>query len=315
MTEDTDHHPSTYEPDDAFAVLGNETRMTILQILGSADEPLSFSELRHRLGMRDSGKFNYHLDKLVGHFIRKTDEGYRLRQAGKRVIEAVLSGAITETAVLEPTSIDASCPYCGAGIELLYREERLLYRCPDCPGTFAGEAATSEAFGSLPSGTIELGHLPSAGLQDRTPEEIAAASSVWGEAECLALGNGVCPRCSAVVDRIVRVCDDHRYGDVCSNCGRRYAVRVDAACRNCPVHHGGVLLWYLVSDPMFRSFFDSRGIDVFQQDPGDWRVLARYDEEIVEREPLEVQLTFTVDDEDLVVTLDEALDVVERTIE
>jgi len=93
----------TLPPDDAFAVLGNETRMEILRALGAADGPLAFSTLRERVGVRDSGQFTYHLDELTGHFVERSDEGYRLRRAGERVIEAVLSGAVTEAPEREPT--------------------------------------------------------------------------------------------------------------------------------------------------------------------------------------------------------------------
>ena len=69
MTDDG----ATLAPDDAFELLGNETRVRILQTLGTADEPVPFSELHDRVGLRDSGQFNYHLDRLVGHFLQKTD--------------------------------------------------------------------------------------------------------------------------------------------------------------------------------------------------------------------------------------------------
>ncbi|MEF8801746.1 MAG: helix-turn-helix domain-containing protein, partial [Halolamina sp.] len=114
MTTNADTSETMLAPDDAFAVLGNETRMEILQTLGEADEPLPFSELRGRVGMRDSGQFNYHLGKLDGHFIKDTDGGYALGQKGSRVIEAVLSGAVTDTPVLDRTPVDMSCYCCGA---------------------------------------------------------------------------------------------------------------------------------------------------------------------------------------------------------
>ena len=44
----TDHDSLT--PDEAFSILGNETRMQILQELGKADRSLSFTDLRDRVG-------------------------------------------------------------------------------------------------------------------------------------------------------------------------------------------------------------------------------------------------------------------------
>lgn len=61
---------------EAFALLGDETRVAMIEALvdesrTSLDNPrLSVSDLRERIGRPDSGQFNYHLDKLVGHFVR-----------------------------------------------------------------------------------------------------------------------------------------------------------------------------------------------------------------------------------------------------
>ena len=90
-------------PDESFALLGNETRVRILVALADADDALHFSTLHDRVDLRDSEQFNYHLDRLVGHFVDRTDDGYELRQAGSRVVEAILSGAVTEDPVLERT--------------------------------------------------------------------------------------------------------------------------------------------------------------------------------------------------------------------
>lgn len=62
---DTDE-PTPLTPEEAFAVLGNEIRVDILRALWEAGEPLAYSELQERIGVCDSGRFNYHLRKLVG---------------------------------------------------------------------------------------------------------------------------------------------------------------------------------------------------------------------------------------------------------
>ena len=59
MTNRTDRaETDTLSPDDAFTALGNETRVEVLKQLGTAEGPLSFTELRSRLGMDDPGQFN-----------------------------------------------------------------------------------------------------------------------------------------------------------------------------------------------------------------------------------------------------------------
>ncbi|MFB6186381.1 MAG: winged helix-turn-helix domain-containing protein, partial [Halobacteriaceae archaeon] len=225
---------SSLSPDEAFAVLGNETRVSILQTLGGEDDPLTFTELRNRVGIRQGSQFNYHLDKLVGHFVRKTDEGYTLRQAGTRVVEAVLSGAVTETVVIEPTRLDAPCPYCGADIEISYREERLLVRCTDCVGSFGSKESTSKSIGTVPPQTLTLSYLPSAGVSGRSPQDILDFSPGLSRVETITMANGNCPRCAGSVDQSIEVCDDHRpNGAICGNCNTRFAVIYDYRCTNC----------------------------------------------------------------------------------
>jgi hypothetical protein len=93
---------------EALSVLGNETRIRILQALADAAEPLSFTELRESVGIRDTGKFNYHLTKLCEYFVRETDDGYELGHAGSRVVAASQAAA-------NPVPSDAveECPVCG----------------------------------------------------------------------------------------------------------------------------------------------------------------------------------------------------------
>jgi AcrR family transcriptional regulator len=84
-------------------VLSNETRLAILPALWETYDPhaernaVPFSELRDRVGIRQGGQFNYHLEQLLGHFVRKGDDGYKLRQAARHVVQAVLSGTARRT--------------------------------------------------------------------------------------------------------------------------------------------------------------------------------------------------------------------------
>ncbi|QAU14020.1 hypothetical protein EKH57_15640 [Halorubrum sp. BOL3-1] len=55
-------------------------------------ETLRFAELRKRIGHDDPGNFNYHLKRLVGTFVEKTDEGYRLSDIGQRLVAVCRSG-------------------------------------------------------------------------------------------------------------------------------------------------------------------------------------------------------------------------------
>lgn len=111
--------PIREEGIEALEALGNEQRITILRALAETDTPLPFSELRRRVGIDDTGRFNYHLDQLLGPFVRQTDAGYELGYAGERLVVAV-ADLEPEAAAMRsddrPTADGAgseSCPVCG----------------------------------------------------------------------------------------------------------------------------------------------------------------------------------------------------------
>lgn len=79
-------------PHEAFAVLGNETRLAIVLALEGTDDPIAYSELKRQVGVYDSGRFNYHLERLLDHFVERTEGGYRPRVVGTRVARAVTAG-------------------------------------------------------------------------------------------------------------------------------------------------------------------------------------------------------------------------------
>ncbi|WP_254766145.1 ArsR/SmtB family transcription factor [Salinilacihabitans rarus] len=132
MTES--HLVEELDPEDAFAVLSDGTRIDILRALWETDGgEATFSELRDAVGMRDSGKFNYHLGKLTGRFVDRTDEGYELRSAGRHVVGSLLAGGFTMTADVDPIALDDPCPVCGADLAFAYEDERVRIDCEACP--------------------------------------------------------------------------------------------------------------------------------------------------------------------------------------
>lgn len=316
MTDSADAEDTTLTPDDAFALLGNETRMGILQSLGHADDPLTFSDLRDEVGMRDSGQFNYHLDKLVGHFIERTDDGYVLQQAGRRVIEAVLSGAVTQAPEFDLTTIDEQCHYCGAPIAVRYSEEQVRMYCTSCDGAYSGEGRGGESAVPDEYGYLGTMLLPPAGVESRTPEAAYRAAWTWGNLEILAMATGVCPRCSADVEHSTHICEEHGTGDgLCDRCGRRRAVHISANCTNC--HYrvgGGIFVAFGTATPLL-SFLVDRGINPVEPGPDDRyqlnRVHEAYTEELLRTEPLELRVRTAVDGDEFVLTTDEELNLVD----
>lgn len=315
MTAPGDGGPTVLSPDDAFAAVGNETRMQILQTLG-ADEPLSFSELYDRVGMDDTGNFTYHLDRLVGHFVRKTGDEYALREPGNRIVQAVLSGAVTDAPVLEASRLDAPCPYCGQSIEIEFREERLLLRCPDCGGAYAGGDTDARHLEMHPPGTVAVLRLPPAGIAGKSPRAVLDAALDWTLIEFLALVSGRCPRCSGDIDWSLHTCENHDTSEgVCNTCQARHALRVDYRCTNCTHHEQAVPagLHLILSVPELMSFVSTRDINPIMPS---WEAHARiitYAEDVLIVDPLEVEFTFTLEGDELTLTVDDDLNVVDAT--
>ncbi|WP_372913058.1 winged helix-turn-helix domain-containing protein [Salinigranum sp.] len=307
-----ENRADTLSPDEAFATLGNETRLSILQALGEADRPVSFSALFDRVDADDSGGFNYHLDRLVGHFVDKTTAGYELRQAGRRVVEAVLSGAVTDAPVVERTRLDQPCHYCGAPIEVSYRQDRILKYCTACPGrdqspSGVPDAPVSGYLGSLP--------LPPAGVQGRTAGEVYVAAWTWANLEFLAEAGGVCSRCSAALTESVSVCEAHADEGVCDRCGNRHAVQFTADCPNCINDLQGPFVLQLVSDTRLLHFLTAHGLNPVAPSRDAIAAVDRvhmdYEEDVRSVEPFEACFTFSVDGDTLSLTVDDDLDVVD----
>ena len=129
---------------EAFAALGDETRLAVLLARREACDPadpddgVPFSRLRERVGVRDSGRFNYHLDRLEGRFVRRVENGYALRRSGRQLVRTVVAGTSIEEPALEPTGIDADCPFCGAPLAATYEDEWLYRVCTGCLGAYEG---------------------------------------------------------------------------------------------------------------------------------------------------------------------------------
>lgn len=296
-------------PDEVFSILGNETRMAILEVLWNADVAdhpedniLSFSELQDLVGVDDSGRFNYHLNQLTGQFIRKTDDGYLLREAGVYLIQAILAGTFTEEPSLPPTPIDEPCPHCGGTVEVYYEDEELLIRCRQ--GTHRGPLQKPGTIFNMP--------IPPAGLQDRTPDEIAEAGMRWFDAVVGPLLDAICPKCATLPSMKVDACTDHEPIDgLCENCEGRWAVSVSYECRHCSFWSTIPAYYHLWSDPQVIGWFQNRGIEFTGPSWESMTYTIGGDDEVVSTNPLMVEVTVPVDEESVTVTLNEEMNVVE----
>jgi hypothetical protein len=76
----------------AFSLLADETRLDIVEHLRDVEDgPVPYAELKDALGIRDSGRFNYHLRQLRGAFVRKTDGGYVLLSSADALYQAMVA--------------------------------------------------------------------------------------------------------------------------------------------------------------------------------------------------------------------------------
>lgn len=303
---------SGLSPNEAFALVADETRLNILRVLSEADETLPFSVLFERSEYGDSANFSYHLEKLEGHFITRTDDGYALRQTGRRVVEAVLSGTVTDDPVVPRTPIDRPCPFCAAEIEVSYHQERVELYCTECAGLFRQDASGAQFESEF--GTLGHIYLPPAAVQGRTPTEIYHAAEVWSNLELLGFSAGVCSRCAGSVERSLSVCENHSASTgVCDDCERRYAVLFEIECGTCHYATSGIPIICLLSETELLSFVTDHGANPLRPEtqevaPG---ALANYGEEVRSLDPLEVALSFTIRDETLTLVVDDDVSVIE----
>jgi tRNA pseudouridine synthase 10 len=73
-TDEADPDTDLSDLGTTFGVLAGETRLAVLRALVRADGPLRFSDLRERVDVRDSGRFDHHRRQLLGRFVGNTRE-------------------------------------------------------------------------------------------------------------------------------------------------------------------------------------------------------------------------------------------------
>lgn len=279
--------------EEALSILGEETRAQIVVELGDAvredgivPDALSFSALMDRVGAEDSGRFNYHLEKLVGTFVYKTDDGYVLGPPGHFLYRAVVSGRLTDREPVEPFAV-GPCPDCGESLVAEYPANACFYvRCPACE-TFQHAV-----------------DLPPSGFEGRTPRDALSAAIRKRHHEVALLRRGVCHGCGAAVERRL---DDGDYEAWEAFYG--HDVYAAMSCSVCSVGgFGHPALVALVTPPVV-GFLDDHGRDALAAVPWE-EPLARAKRETTVHDDGRVTVPFPVDGDRLTVTLDDDLTVV-----
>jgi hypothetical protein len=296
-------------PEEAFGLLANETRLALLRALWDAPEDVvPFAELQRRTPAGTSN-LEYHLEKLVGHFVRRTGDGYGLRYAGEQVMRAVLTGVLTEDPSLPPREIDERCPYCGATVEFRYRDEHLTARCTDCGGVVGN---------GYPPGTFMSYGFPPAGLKGRSPEQALEAAHVFYDSMITPMMDGVCPECAATVSHSFEICDDHALGEdgICVTCGTRFEVWVEYVCDRCQYSRSAPVWFEVLTEPEVIAFYHEQGgleesVPFSKHTWENAPYVRNIDTTVVDEDPLRFEVSIPLGHVELRVTLDDDLQMVE----
>lgn len=181
-------------PEEAFALLGHQIRLDILRAFFDSYSPidpgsrsevrdqrkLSYSELMAATDTEDSGKFNYHLEKLRGVYVEKIDAEYVPTASAIALYQAVVANRPTQP-VPANFEIDEACPNCGAGLRGRYEQEFLTIGCPAC-----------DLFSGLTY------HLPKNGLAVRDGEDVYRTVYERMMHHVGLARTGQCPSCAGV---------------------------------------------------------------------------------------------------------------------
>ena len=297
---------------EAFGLLSDETRLAILQALWEAhdpadDTPVRFSDLRRYVGVDDPGRLNYHLNRLSTHFVRRREDGYELRDSGKRIVRMLLSGTAIDDPEIEPVAVDISCWYCGGQPEWSYRDGWRYLECTNC------DARCVETF---PPGVISKNEFPPSGLRNRTPNEINDADRIWGAHRRASVMDGVCPECAGDMPvTSVEVCEDHHPDweayQFCEGCGSIFRMLVSHVCESCKYRWRMPTLFYPTRQPAVIAFYYEHGVE-FDLAAYEQRAhLLDYEEELLSEDPLRIRISVPLEEEALRLTYDERMQVVD----
>lgn len=280
------------DPAEAFAALSDPLRVDILRELAtahreSAAEPVGFADLRKRVGVRDSGRFRYHLNELRDNFVRKDEGGYRLTLTGVETVAAILAGTYTHGGSLGPEPIDSECSACANPAVAVYRDGRCAVTCENDHSLFAWS-------------------LPPAAAADATLPEVVSLAELYARQAIERALAGVCPKCSAPVDPRIAVEDGPGFGDTetAEPAGPLPGLRV--ACDTCGGRLVGPVGFCLFVDPAVAAFYRRHGRPL--DDAHVWEPAFVADDavEVVRRDPPRVSVDVSLDGETLAVSVDES---------
>ena len=292
MTRDDTSVVTRCSPDEAFSLLGNETRFRTLRVLNDADGSLSFSELRTRVGADDPGGFNYHLGKLTGQFVRETADGYAITSPGERVIGAVLSGGLTEEFSADSIPVDGRCLQCEGRLEAVFRNHGITIDCTDCDWAFTDP--------EIPAGLME-------GFDATDAPTVVAR---WLRLSHNATDAGICTNCHGTLDSVLYLSDDSDAPDWLENSG--LVGMQFHECERCGHTNNSAVQLAVLTHPLVAAFHYEHGIDLRETPPWELPWLGTDNATVESADPLRIAVPMTLDGETRTFFFDRELDVVRQ---
>lgn len=295
-----DAAPARVDPADAFAALGNSIRVDILraflehQQAAAATPVVQFSTLRRAVGLRDSGRFRYHLEQLRGAFVEKCDGGYRLTYAGSAVLTAIVDGTYTDTdtEALGPTPLDSACEFCEAAVSATYRDGVLTVSCENEHPLFVWA-------------------LPPNAAADASIEDLIELATTLAFQSYELVVDGTCSECYSSITPGFEFTGDTDDGDDTDDTAGQ-SVRFTAACDACGAAWSVPVGFALLTHPEIERLYHRQGRPLRTQywwelEP----VTSAVELESSGTDPHRVQLSVDIGDATVRATLDETGSVAE----
>ncbi|WP_226481313.1 winged helix-turn-helix domain-containing protein [Natrinema amylolyticum] len=269
----------------AFSLLDHDIRLEILLALledwhAVYTEPKSYTELMDAVGMRDSGQFNYHLDKLRGVYVREVEDGYVPAASVTALYRTVVAHRPTDRLEYDPTAIDSACPRCDAAPILRYERGFVTVECSACDDWIGF---------TYP--------FPKNGFAGRSADAVARATTRRARHHMAMARDGQCPFCAGATTVDLRL-DDGRDG---------HSVEleddhvIEIACDTCTFLVGADPLSPLLFDDRVAGALADVGID---RDRYDWE-LPTPTMRVESREPVRVALDVAGEGGAVTITVDE----------
>lgn len=177
--------PDISEAEDAFAVLASRIRLQILQRLGEVTDQsvYTFTELYEAVDTANTSQFSYHLTELTGQYVKQTDDGYAISDAGLRIVQLVNAGEYTIQPEFDPVTVSTHCPYCDGTL---------------AEARYSGLFATVDCLAC--ENTLLRYDLRPAHVADRDSLQALKAADRRMRAELRTALDGVCQRCGGSVE-------------------------------------------------------------------------------------------------------------------